>query len=109
MLNQLSPVHIDTLAMMMLHFQLIDEKSSKNKINVNALAKSVAADFIGYRVSKPSFRDVKLAEGYQSNVFKALMQVESGFYEGYYKEKKEDGVQESKSSMLHKAKKMIFD
>lgn len=108
-LNQLSPVHIDTLAMMMLHFQLIDQKSSKNKINVNALAKSVAADFIGYRVSKPSFRDVKLAEGYQSNVFKALMQVESGFYEGYYKEKKEDGVEESKSSMLHKAKKMIFD
>jgi len=108
-LNQLSPVYIDTLSMMMLHFQLIEEKGSKNKINVYALAKSVAADFIGYRVSKPSFRDVKLAEGYQSKVFKALMQVESGFYEGYYKEKKEDGVDQSKSSILHKAKKLIFE
>jgi len=108
-LNQLSSVNIDTLSMMMLHFQLIEEKSSKNKISVNALAKSVAADFIGYRVSKPSFRDVKLAEGYQSKVFKALMQVESGFWEGYYKEKQEDGVEQSKSSILHKAKKLIFE
>ena len=94
--------------MMMIHFKTIDKNNGKNKINVNILAKSVAADFIGYRVSKPNFRDVRNADAYQVKVFKALMQVDVEFYERFYKESAE-GIDESKSSVFHKAKKMIFE
>lgn len=109
-LKQLKPVNLDTLSMMMLHFQAVVSSSHKNKINVNTLAKNLASSLIGHRVSKPSYKDLKMADGYQVKVFKALMQIDGGFYRGYYKEIADGaGVVESKSSIINKAKKLIFE
>jgi len=105
-IKQLPSSSIDTLSMLFLHFKQVVHNSDRNFMNSTVLANSLSADIIGYRVCKPTAKDIKVAPQFQTKLFKALLQVPAEFYEQYYMI--QDIVEKSSgSNLLSKAKTML--